>query len=266
MAFPAFGGFLATILFLMQGGFGASRGPFDFIIGFLILPSVLLLLPVIDLLSLPNVPADYEFPLVIGIPTLMNLGLFALAGFVSWKLFPSRRTEVRAEELLNHLSRTGWSIQDTRSSAFWIVTGVKDEKIIRGEGGSRAEAFRHVYEQAAAVDVRTKMKQSPSTNFLHAILFMILGHSFEAVSGWFLLMMYGIASINGPGLQGMQQLSRTLVKMLDPRDGLWGTLFLLLGTVGGLLLLFMGCFRLTQAIGQEVPTNNAATQERPSVP
>jgi hypothetical protein len=257
MLIPALGGFLATILSLVQGG--TADGPLILVIVFLELPSILLMLPALDVLPWTNYLRDYPFLIVIVIPTLMNLGLFAFAGLVSWMWFPSPRTGSTAEGLSNRLNQAGWSIQDANSSAVWVVTGEKGGHIIRAEGGSRAEALRRVYDQAAAVDVRVQSWQPSSTNFLFAILCIGLGHLFAAFFGWFLIVLYGFASMNGPGVQGIARLSLTLKKMLDPRDGLWGTVPFLAGIIGGLLLTFTGCYRLSQITDSGVSTNSPAS-------
>ena len=266
MLIPAMSGFLATLLFLMQGGIGDRYGPFDLVIGFLQIPSILMILPAGDVLSSPDIIRDHDFLMVIGFPTLLNLGLFALAGFVSWTWFPCPRINSTADELSSHLRRAGWSIQDVSSSAICVVTGVKGENVISAEGGSRVEAFRRAYEQVAAVEALAKVEQPSNTNLLFAIVCIVLGHLCEAFNGWFLLVFYGFASINGPGVQGMKQLSLTLEKMLNPRDGLWGTLLLLAGIIGGLLFIFAGCYRLSQVAGGNTSINITAIQERPLAP
>jgi hypothetical protein len=100
MLIPLLGGVLASILFLMQGGFGAGHGRFDPVIGFCEMPSILLLMPASELLPVPRIIEEDDFLLVIVFPTLMNIGLFVLAGFVSWIGFPFPRIDSLGDSAL----------------------------------------------------------------------------------------------------------------------------------------------------------------------
>jgi hypothetical protein len=73
-AIPIAGGILASILYFVQGGFGAGHGRFDFWIGCLGLPSILLL----EYLPIPDFVPD--FVAIIWLPSIINAILFGLVG------------------------------------------------------------------------------------------------------------------------------------------------------------------------------------------
>lgn len=78
-AVPLICGLAATAMFVTQGGFGGGHGPYDFFIGILGLPSILLM----EMLPLPDLILEYDILLVIWIPVFVNTLLFSL---VSWGL------------------------------------------------------------------------------------------------------------------------------------------------------------------------------------
>ena len=66
---------MSTIVFLTQGGFGGGHGDFDFLIGILGLPSIL----VMEILPLPDLVLKNDISLVVWLPAILNALLFSLA-------------------------------------------------------------------------------------------------------------------------------------------------------------------------------------------
>jgi hypothetical protein len=238
MLIPSVDGVLAAILFLIQGGFGAGHGPFHPIIGFLGLPSMLWF-PASERLPLPSAVEHHDFLLVIGGPTVMNLGLFALAGFVSWIWFPFRRIDLLPKESSDQLDRTGGSMEDALSSVSWEASGAKDQNIIRAEDVHGVQTLSRACEQAPGMDTRAKKERLTGKNLLFGVMTIILGHLMEAL---FCFLLFNTRHIL-----------------------LWRTLFVLAGFSSGVLLIFMGCVRLSQGTRQGVSAKHAPRQERPSV-
>jgi hypothetical protein len=76
---PAACAAVATILFVVQGGFGAGHGPFDQAIALLGFPAILLL----DAVPLPQFILSHDFLLIIWFPAFVNAALlFALVWLV----------------------------------------------------------------------------------------------------------------------------------------------------------------------------------------
>ena len=75
-AIPIVCGAMSTIVFLTQGGFGGGHGDFDFLIGLLGLPSIL----VMEVLPLPDLVLKNDILLVVWLPAILNALLFSLAG------------------------------------------------------------------------------------------------------------------------------------------------------------------------------------------
>src|SRR5262249_24451311 len=157
---------------------------------------------------------------VIGLPTMMNLGLFALAGCVSWTLFPSPRIDWPAKGSSGRLSRAGGTIRDVSSSAIQCISGAKDEHVVRVENTYGTQALSRAWEQATDVDLREKVRQQSPAKQIFAIVMIAFGYLIEACFGCFFLFLYEYARIHGPDVQGMKRLSLTLGKLLDLRDGL----------------------------------------------
>lgn len=61
-------------MFAMQGGFGGGHGPFDFFMGMLGLPSILL----VEGLPLPDLVLRHDIILVVWLPAILNAALFSL--------------------------------------------------------------------------------------------------------------------------------------------------------------------------------------------
>lgn len=83
MLIPAVAGVVATIVYFIQGGFGAGHGRFDFVIFLCGLPSILLLAaldvsPMSGLLKMFDALPDLF--VAIWLPALLNVGLFYLIG------------------------------------------------------------------------------------------------------------------------------------------------------------------------------------------
>lgn len=62
-------GTFATVLFLMQGGFGGGHGKFDGLIVVLMLPAI----AIVEGAPLPESIIRFDYLLIIAIPTLVNL-------------------------------------------------------------------------------------------------------------------------------------------------------------------------------------------------
>jgi hypothetical protein len=80
---PLICGLAATAMFIMQGGFGGGHGPYDYLIGILGLPSILLM----EMLPLPDPILEYDILLVVWIPVFVNTLLFSLVSWALLKLF-----------------------------------------------------------------------------------------------------------------------------------------------------------------------------------
>ena len=68
---------IATILFVMQGGTGGVHGTFDGLIGFLMLPSLLLFV----VIPLPDSILRHDYLFIIVLPMLVNLALLWLGRY-----------------------------------------------------------------------------------------------------------------------------------------------------------------------------------------
>jgi len=83
MLIPAVAGVVATIVYFVQGGFGAGHGRFDFVIFLCGLPSIFVLV-ILDKSPLSGLLRAFdaltEFVGVIWVPALLNVGLFYLLG------------------------------------------------------------------------------------------------------------------------------------------------------------------------------------------
>lgn len=266
MFIPALSSFLATVLFLMNEGIGVDSGPFTLVIGFFELPSILLMLPMLDVLGSPSLDRDPGFLIGIVIPTLLNIVLFVFAGFVSWMWFPSRRIDSIRKIMSEPRNHSGVRINEASNSAICSTSRGKDESGIQAERIREVQALRNPYLPAPGVEVQEKAEQPSHKNLFILSSCLVIGPLIEALFGWLLLVLYGFASMHGPGVTGLKRLSLTLKKMLDPRDALWGTLLFLIGFISGLLIMFAGCLRLSQVCEEDVSNKKAATKERPTVP
>jgi hypothetical protein len=65
---PLISGSIATILFLMQGGFGGGHLPYDRLIGYFALPSVLLF----ENFGVPTFAAHHDIVLLVWGPAVLN--------------------------------------------------------------------------------------------------------------------------------------------------------------------------------------------------
>jgi hypothetical protein len=74
-AIPLICGLFSTIVFYTQGGFGGGHGDFDFLIGILGLPSILLM----ETVPLPALVLKNDILLVVWLPAILNALLFSLA-------------------------------------------------------------------------------------------------------------------------------------------------------------------------------------------
>ncbi len=73
-AVPLVFGLISTVMFAIQGGFGGGHGSFDFHIGVLGLPSILL----VEGMPLPDLALNHDIILVVWLPAILNAALFSL--------------------------------------------------------------------------------------------------------------------------------------------------------------------------------------------
>jgi hypothetical protein len=55
------------------------------------------------------------------------------------------------DESFARLHRAGWSVGETGSASFWLVTGTNGENILESHGRTQAEAWHRAVEQAEAM-------------------------------------------------------------------------------------------------------------------
>jgi len=85
-AIPIIAAIIATLLFIAQRGFGGGHGRFDFALGILSLPGILL----VELFRLPTSIPD--FVLVVLLPTVFNVTLWMAVAVILWLSLRRRPT------------------------------------------------------------------------------------------------------------------------------------------------------------------------------